>query len=52
MRIFYLDDIYIGIKEKFNEADFSFDGMQNERFSFGFYERLGKVRDNKHRRDL
>lgn len=52
MRTFYLYDIYIGIKEKFNETDYNFDGTPSERYSFGFYERMGKVRDNKHLRDL
>lgn len=52
MRTFYLYDIYIGIKEKFNETDYNFDGTPSERYSFGFYERMGKVRDNKHVRDL
>lgn len=52
MRAFYLSDIYIGIKEKFNEADYNFSGAPNKSFSFGFYEIIGKVRDNKHRRDL
>jgi len=52
MRTFYLDDIYIGIKEKFNENDYNFDGTPSERYSFGFYESMGKVRDNRHLRDL
>lgn len=52
MRTFYLGDVYIGVKEKLGETDFSFDGKQNERFSFDFYERIGKVHDNKFGRDL
>lgn len=52
MKKFFLDDIYIGVKEKLGEADFDFDGMETERYSFGFYEYIGKFYDKKFARDL
>ena len=43
MRKFFLDDVYIGVKEKLGETDFNF---------FGFYEYVGKFYDKKFARDL
>lgn len=52
MRKFFLDDVYIGVKEKLGETDFNFDGTETERYSFGFYEYVGKFYDKKFARDL
>ena len=40
MRKFFLDDVYIGVKEKLGETDFNFDGTETERYSFGFMNML------------